>query len=495
MFVRHWFLAGFLLLCAAASAHAGKAVVRIDPAREVGRLAPELFGQNVEWVGLCDGLLTPDGKFDAHALQAVRKLAPPVLRFPGGTLASTYDWAGGVGDPAGRALSKNYEGKLEPMRFGTGEFLDLAATLQARPLLTLNSTASPESSLAWVEYVKKRGFDPLLEFGNESYLKLDPSFMPAKLYVENYRTVIDPIKRRFPGIKAGAILDACMHKAEWAKHLIPEASVWNETVVKGTKGLADFYCVHLYAPMEFVDNELQTLRAAIAGVMQFEKNLAEVRALIDRENPGAAIWVTEHNVLTDKAEMNWRCGTAPAQATYLADLMMVMARARVAGAAHWSLLGNSNFGMLKNAKDPAPRPGGQLFEMLLPLAGAKALETTVESPLMPYKGVGVTPPGLDVKLVGAQAFEHAGSLFLLLTNRDLQFPMLVTVELPDKTALEAASMRSVIGPMNFAPGVEQTGRSRVVQRPGSAQIVLMPGGVTLVSLAKQGGRKEGGKTP
>ena len=82
------------------------AAVEPDWGREIGRVSPRHFGHNTVWVrdglGVWDSSRTPPGPVEA-VVRLIEDLKPGVLRFPGGTRAMRYHFAGAIGPPAGRA--------------------------------------------------------------------------------------------------------------------------------------------------------------------------------------------------------------------------------------------------------------------------------------------------------------------------------------------------------------------------------------------------------
>src|SRR5204863_8137923 len=80
-----------------------------------------------------DGMLRPD------LLQALRDLAPPFIRWPGGSFASTYKWKDGIGPYSSRVYHPNeiWGGYSDYYGFGTNEFMELTRQLGADPLVVL----------------------------------------------------------------------------------------------------------------------------------------------------------------------------------------------------------------------------------------------------------------------------------------------------------------------------------------------------------------------
>ena len=82
-----------------------------------------------------DGMLRPD------LLQAVHDLAPPFIRWPGGSFASTYQWKDGIGPYVSRGYHPNvfWGGYSDYYGFGTDEFLGLCRKSGAEPLIVLRA--------------------------------------------------------------------------------------------------------------------------------------------------------------------------------------------------------------------------------------------------------------------------------------------------------------------------------------------------------------------
>ena len=89
------------------------------------------------------------------ALDALRELAPPVLRWPGGC-ADAYNWRDGVGPRASRprrVSSRWGRDEIESNQFGTHEFVDLCREVGAQPWLAANlGSGSPREVALWAEY-------------------------------------------------------------------------------------------------------------------------------------------------------------------------------------------------------------------------------------------------------------------------------------------------------------------------------------------------------
>ncbi len=139
-----------------------KAEVRIDPRRRLGVIDPNIYGGFIEHLGRCiyGGIYEPgsplsDGQgFRKDVLEAMRRLRPPMLRWPGGNFASGYHWLDGVGPPEGRPRRWDLAWRTEESnRFGTDEFIAYCRALGTEPYLCANlGSGTLDEAASWVEY-------------------------------------------------------------------------------------------------------------------------------------------------------------------------------------------------------------------------------------------------------------------------------------------------------------------------------------------------------
>ena len=129
------------------------------------RIEPAIYGQFVEHLGrgVYDGLwVGPESKIPnlrgwrKDAVDALKKIHVPVVRWPGGCFADDYDWRDGIGPVAKRPqrINKVWGGVLETNRVGTHEFMDLAEQLGADAYIAGNMGSMPPRAMAqWLEYL------------------------------------------------------------------------------------------------------------------------------------------------------------------------------------------------------------------------------------------------------------------------------------------------------------------------------------------------------
>src|SRR5579862_4894649 len=139
-----------------------RVTVRADA--EIGRVNPEFHGHFAEHLGSCvyGGLWVGKNSkvpnINGHrkvAVDYLRELGVPVLRWPGGCYADDYHWRDGIGPAEKRPKRVNihWGGYVEDGSFGTHEFIDLCKQIGAEPYLAGNvRSGSPHELRDWVEY-------------------------------------------------------------------------------------------------------------------------------------------------------------------------------------------------------------------------------------------------------------------------------------------------------------------------------------------------------
>jgi len=108
------------------------------------------------WVGEDSPIPNTRG-FRNFVIERFRAIDPPVLRYPGGCFAETYDWRDGIGPRASRPRRVNWwyknDRRVETNEVGTHEFTDFCHMTGAAPYLAGNITSlTPMDMRDWMEY-------------------------------------------------------------------------------------------------------------------------------------------------------------------------------------------------------------------------------------------------------------------------------------------------------------------------------------------------------
>ena len=139
----------------------------------IGTISSNLYGHFTEhlggtiydgvWVGPKSKIPNIDG-IRKDLVDQMRKIKAPVVRYPGGCFADSYDWRDGIGPSEKRPRRTNFwmqaendkspaSHKYEPNEFGTNEFVHFCKLIGAEPYLAANVRSLPASEFyRWVEY-------------------------------------------------------------------------------------------------------------------------------------------------------------------------------------------------------------------------------------------------------------------------------------------------------------------------------------------------------
>src|SRR5687767_10930582 len=142
----------------------------------VGRIASEIYGHFAEHLGgvIYDGIWVGEnskipniGGIRKALVEAMQKIKPAVVRWPGGCFADSYDWRDGVGPRNKRPRHTNFwrdapewpkdapDGpwKYDTNHFGTNEFARFCKLVGAQPYFAANlRSLTAKDFYEWVEY-------------------------------------------------------------------------------------------------------------------------------------------------------------------------------------------------------------------------------------------------------------------------------------------------------------------------------------------------------
>ncbi|HEX8324092.1 MAG TPA: alpha-L-arabinofuranosidase C-terminal domain-containing protein [Tepidisphaeraceae bacterium] len=138
--------------------------IQLDTHHHVGTVDRRIFGGFAEHLGRCvyEGMYDPgnthrliDGNgFRTDVLQALRPLAMPIMRYPGGNFVSCYDWRDGIGPRDKRPVRRDFAWRsLESNQFGTDEFMQWCKLANTEPMMAVNlGTGGAAEAAALLEY-------------------------------------------------------------------------------------------------------------------------------------------------------------------------------------------------------------------------------------------------------------------------------------------------------------------------------------------------------
>jgi len=152
----------------------------LDADLDAGTISRHLYGHFSEHLGRCiyggywvgEDSPTPNNRgIRRDVVEALRGLAIPNLRWPGGCFADEYHWMDGIGPREKRPsmLNTHWGGVTENNAFGTHEFLDLCEQLNCEPYICGNvGSGTVREMQQWVEYITFDGKSPMTDLRCEN---------------------------------------------------------------------------------------------------------------------------------------------------------------------------------------------------------------------------------------------------------------------------------------------------------------------------------------
>ena len=158
---------------AAANSTAADSRIEVLFDEPLGTISPTIYGHFTEnlggvlydgvWVGENSPVPNIDG-LRKSLIEHMRQIKAPVIRYPGGCFADTYDWRDGIGPADKRPRRTNFwanseskdappDHSFDPNQVGTNEFVHFCKLIGAEPYLAANVRTLPASAFEqWVEY-------------------------------------------------------------------------------------------------------------------------------------------------------------------------------------------------------------------------------------------------------------------------------------------------------------------------------------------------------
>ena len=137
------------------------------------RISRHVYGHFAEHLGRCvyggffvgeDSDIPHERGIRLDVVEALRAIAIPNLRWPGGCFADEYHWRDGVGprDRRPRMVNSHWGDVVEDNSFGTHEFMALCELLGAEPYICVNvGSGSVQEASDWAAYLTRDDDSPM----------------------------------------------------------------------------------------------------------------------------------------------------------------------------------------------------------------------------------------------------------------------------------------------------------------------------------------------
>ncbi len=126
--------------------------IDILPHEPIATISPEIYSQFIEHLGgvIYDGVWVGPGSKIANTngirqsfIETMKAVQAPLLRWPGGCFADSYDWRDGLGAAANRPARTGFWGQQEPNQFGLHEFMHTCRAIGCKPYLAADMRSLP----------------------------------------------------------------------------------------------------------------------------------------------------------------------------------------------------------------------------------------------------------------------------------------------------------------------------------------------------------------
>lgn len=416
----------------------------------IATINPDLYGHFAEHLGTCiygGCWLGGAAGLNQDVVAALRRVRPPVIRWPGGCFADDYHWEDGVGPRETRPRSVNihWGNVVEDNHFGTHEFLEFCAAVGAEPYLCGNvGSGTPREMRDWIEYLNFDG-DSTLALRRAANGRLEPyrvkywgvgnenwgcgGNMQPEEYAGEYRR-FSTYTRSFSG--APLFLIGCGpngNDPEWTRRFFSALGSYRRIHGWG----AHYYCGTAGTATEYTDDQWYEL---LEKATRMERLVTQQRAILDGFDPERRIglivdeWGTWHPPTPGRnPSFLWQQNT-------LRDALVAAISLDIFNR-HADKLRMANIAQTINVLQALIltqdgqtilTPTGHVYAMYAAHQGAESLRARVEAEAASFTAGGKTHelPGLM-----GSASRHAGALLLTLVNPRLSAPLEVEIALGD----------------------------------------------------------------
>jgi alpha-N-arabinofuranosidase len=423
--------------------------------------------------------LADSSGFRKDVAAAVKEMAVPIVRYPGGNFVSGYNWLDGVGpkDKRPTVLERAWN-SLETNQFGTNEFIEWCKLVETEPLLGFNlGTGTAEMAVALVEYCnvergtkwsdlrRQHGYEQPHRvkywcLGNEMDGPWQMGHMTAREYGRKARDAARQIRVVDPDTK----LIACGS----SNTILPTYLEWEREVLEECYDQVDGISLHNYYgnTAELTGNNSARF---LAMNLDMERQIHEIAAVCDyvqglRKSP-KRLWLS-----FDEWNVWYRARTAQARdgqkqvAPHLLEEVYNLEDALLVGGFLNTLLRQADrvrvacLAQLVNVIAPLVTNDTSVlrqsiyypYAWALRYARGRVLDPLVESETYPIKAEGLRAdfarneqiPYLDA----AATFDAAkGQAVLFLLNRDLESEREVVVDWRDLTPARVLACETLTG--------------------------------------------------
>jgi len=247
-------------------------------------------GPGTLWIG-CLSLMPSDniGGVRRDVFEAIKKLNPPLIRWPGGNMVSGYHWMDGIG-PMDRRMPR-WERAWKAWEWndlGTDEFIAFCRKLGTEPYICVNAgEGNADEAAHWVEYCNGSADTPYGRLraanghpepyrvkywgiGNEMYGDWQLGHLGPAAYALKSIEFARAMKAVDPSIK---LIGVGVPTDGWGN--------WNRIVARTAGSYYDYLAVHDYRGLRIWDSREFNYLNIVGSAAYEERMLAETSRIVD----------------------------------------------------------------------------------------------------------------------------------------------------------------------------------------------------------------------
>lgn len=435
--------------------------LHLDTQHHVGPIDRRMFGGFLEHLGraVYEGVYDPGNPlsdergFRRDVLEALRPLAMPVMRYPGGNFVSCYNWKDGIGPRDRRPARPDYAWEsIESNQFGTDEFMQWCKELGTEAMMAVNLGTGGTTEAAqlleycnmregtyWSDLRRQHGHaEPygisLWCLGNEMDGIWQAGHVPAEVYAQRAGQAGLLMK----GLDRGIELVVCGSSHNKMRSYME----WDRTVLEYCWDYVDYLSAHRYS-----ENKRGDSAWYLADGVEIDRTLEDYAALlgyvraVKRSDKRVHLSFDEWNVWYrarqgDDAQGHWSTAPHLLEEHYNLEDALVCAQYLTGFLRHADVVKIACIAQIVNVIAPIlTRPDGVLlqsiyhpFALFSRHATGNALTPVIDAPT--YRaGERGDVPALDA---AASHDNEANTVSIFLINRDQQREMVVDASLADR---------------------------------------------------------------
>ena len=242
-----------------------KAKITIDKNYKIAEIDKRIYGSFIEHLGraVYGGIYQPDYKdidefgFRKDVIKLVNDLHMPIVRYPGGTFVSGYNWEDGVGPLAERPKRLELAWNVtETNQIGLNEFMKWSSTVGSEVMMAVNlGTRGLDAARNLLEYCnhpcatywsdlrKKHGFEK--PYGIKTWClgnEMDGAWQIGHKTAHEYGRLANETAKAMKLVDPSIELVVCGSSTS----SMPTFGKWEETVLDNAYDNVDYVSMHTY---------------------------------------------------------------------------------------------------------------------------------------------------------------------------------------------------------------------------------------------------------